>query len=241
MKWMWGMLLALTAAAAGAQPRFGSEDVYPPWDAVEQRRPEPVRETLPRPASAASAAAAQEGQGSLAKPARRSSLFAEGRFQALTADRRSFKVGDLVTVMIYENASASSSADTGASRDAGVGVTLNRPSRPSSSLSGSTTNDFTGAGRTQRTGRILAQLTVAVKEVLSNQDLVLVGEQQLDINGERQLIRLEGRVRPRDVNELNTVPSSRVAEAKITFLGDGVVGERQRPGWWQQLVTLFGL
>ena len=156
-------------------------------------------------------------------------------------DDAGFKVGDLVTVMSYENASASSSADTGASRDAGVGVTLTRPSRPTSSLSGSTTNDFTGAGRTQRSGRILAQLTVAVKEVLSNQDLILVGEQQLDINGERQMIRLEGRVRPKDINELNTVPSSRVAEAKITFMGDGVVGERQRPGWWQQFLTLFGL
>lgn len=240
MKWVWSVLLALCAANAVAQHRFGSEDVYPPWDAIEHKVPEPVREALPRPLPVA-AVTQREAEGGTVKAPRRTSLFADGRFQALTADRRGFKVGDLVTVMIYENASASSSADTGASRDAGVGVTLTRPSRPTSSLSGSTTNDFTGAGRTQRSGRILAQLTVAVKEVLSNQDLILVGEQQLDINGERQMIRLEGRVRPKDINELNTVPSSRVAEAKITFMGDGVVGERQRPGWWQQFLTLFGL
>lgn len=174
------------------------------------------------------------------KPATRESLYVAERFQSLTSDRRVHRVGDLVTVLIYENASASSTADTGANRDAGMGVTLTKPGVTQSG-GVSATNDFAGAGRTQRAGKILAQLTVAVREIAPNQDLLLAGEQQLEINGEKQVIRLEGRARPRDISELNTVLSTRVADARISFIGNGVIAERQRPGWWQHVLTLFGL
>lgn len=225
--------LGLGVSAVQAQGHFGSEDVYPPPGAVPVSAPTvEAPRVLPRPVPEPQAAAVR---------GRRASLYAEGSFQALTSDRRQHRLGDLVTVMIYESASASSSADTGSGRDGNASITLNRPQRPSLSLGGGTNNDFNAAGRTQRTGRILAQLTVAVSEVLPNQDLLLLGEQQLEINGEKQVIRLEGRVRPRDISELNTVPSSRVAEAKITFVGDGVLGEKQRPSWWQKLITLFGV
>jgi flagellar L-ring protein precursor FlgH len=122
-----------------------------------------------------------------------------------------------------------------------VGVNLTRPGQGGLSAGLGTNNDFTGTGRTQREGKILAQLTVAVREVLANQDLMLAGEQLLEINGEKQIIRLEGRARPRDISELNTVVSTRIADAKIAFIGDGVVGDRQRPGWWQKLLGTFGL
>jgi flagellar L-ring protein precursor FlgH len=179
-------------------------------------------------------------QTQAAKPAApRESLYAEGDYQSLTSDRRLHKVGDLVSVVIFENSSATSSADTGANRDSSVGLTVTDPTR-SKSAGISTTSDFNGGGRTQRAGRVLAQLTVSVREVAPNGDLLVAGEQLLEINGERQVIRLEGRVRPRDISELNTVQSTRVADAKITFAGEGVLGDRQRPGWWHQFLALFG-
>jgi len=102
-------------------------------------------------------------------------------------------------------------------------------------------NDFEGRGSTQRSGRVLGQLTVAIREVLPNGDMVLAGTQDLQINNERQTIRLEGRVRPQDIAENNTVMSTRVAEARIGFAGDGVLAEHQKPSWWQRLLTLFGI
>ena len=69
----------------------------------------------------------------------------------------------------------------------------------------------------------------------------MAGEQLLEINGEKQTIRAEGRVRPRDVTEQNIVLSSRMAEAKLAFVGDGVLGDMQRPRWWQRLLGLFGI
>jgi flagellar L-ring protein FlgH len=173
-------------------------------------------------------------------PKTRGSMYSAADFQSLTADRRRYQVGDVVTVLIFENSSASSSADTGAAREANAGVALARTvMRRSAGIT--TNNEFNGQGRTQRTGRILAQLTVSVQEIAANRDLLIAGEQNLEINGEKQMIRLEGRVRPADVNEQNTVMSTRVADAKIAFIGDGVVSDLQRPGWWQQVLGLFGL
>lgn len=174
------------------------------------------------------------------RPKARGSLYSDAQFQSLTADRRHFQVGDSLTVLVVENASASSTADTGTQRDAQVGVGLSTPSRDRH-LAGNTSNEFNGTGRTQRSGRLLAQITVLVREVLPNGDLRVAGDQSLEINGERQTIHAEGRVRPRDINEQNTVQSSRLAEAKLSFAGDGVLGEMQRPRWWQRLLGLFGI
>ncbi len=168
------------------------------------------------------------------------SLYDPASFRPLTADRKARQVGDLVTVLIYENASASSTADTGAGRDADLSASAYAGSRDYKAGIG-TRNDFEGRGHTQRSGRVLGQLTVAVQQAMPNGDLVLAGTQELEINGEKQVIRLEGRVRGQDVSDANTVLSTRVADARISFAGDGVVAEHQAPSWWHRLLTLFGL
>jgi len=170
------------------------------------------------------------------------SLYREGTYQPLTADHKARRAGDLVTVLVYENASASSTADTSAGRDANAGVSIELPRPQRSHSAGVTTNnDFRGQGQTQRSGRVLAQLTVSIQEVLPNGDLAIAGTQALEINGEKQLIKLEGRVRAHDITDLNTVVSTRVADARISVVGDGTVSDQQKPGWWQRLLTLFGL
>ena len=169
------------------------------------------------------------------------SLFDEGKFHSLTADRKGRSVGDLVTVMIFENTSASTSADTNAGHSAGVSATLTTPARGDRSAGLATNNDFDGRGTTQRSGKVLAQLTVAIREVLPNGDFLLAGTQDLQINNERQTIRLEGRVRPQDIADNNTVMSTRIADARISFAGDGVLADHQKPSWWQRLLTLFGM
>lgn len=174
------------------------------------------------------------------RPRIRGSLYSDAQFQSLTADKRRFEVGEVLTVLVYENASATSSADTGTNRDAGVGLGVNLP-HWNKSAGITSSSDFNGAGRTQRAGRLLAQITVLVREVLPNGDLRVGGEQLLEINGEKQAIRAEGRVRPRDVGENNVVLSSRLAEARLAFVGDGVLGDSQRPRWWQKLLALFGI
>ena len=174
------------------------------------------------------------------RPRARGSLYSDAGFQALTSDKRSFQVGETVTVMVYEDSSARSTADTGTARDTNVGLGVSIP-KWNKSAGVTANNDFTGSGRTQRAGQVLAQLTVVVKEILANGDLLIAGEQQLEINGEKQRIRVEGRARPKDINEQNVILSTRLADARLAFVGNGVLGDQQQPRWWQRVLGLFGL
>jgi flagellar L-ring protein precursor FlgH len=80
-----------------------------------------------------------------------------------------------------------------------------------------------------------------IKEILPSGDLVVAGEQLLEINNESQRISVEGRVRPQDVSDTNVVLSSRIANARIRYAGQGDLSDRQRPAWWQRFLTLFGV
>jgi flagellar L-ring protein precursor FlgH len=104
----------------------------------------------------------------------------------------------------------------------------------------SANNDFGGGGTVQRQGKLLAQMSVSVVGVAANGDLLVAGEQVLEINSDRQKIRVEGRVRPLDISDANAVLSSRLADAKISYLGDGDLANRQRPGFWSRLFQWAG-
>lgn len=168
------------------------------------------------------------------------SLYQPGSYQSLTSDLRPRRAGDLITVMVYENASASSTANTSAGRDAGIGLDVQRPGRGyGAGINAS--NQMDGRGRTAREGRVLAQITVSVREVLAGGDLIVAGEQTLNVNNEQQMIKVEGRIRPQDVSDANVVLSTRIADAKISYAGQGDLADSQRPAWWQRFLTFFGL
>jgi flagellar L-ring protein precursor FlgH len=141
---------------------------------------------------------------------------------------------------VIENASASASADTSTEKSAGIGLGVSGPGT-SKNASADLSEQFNGKGRIQRSGRLLAQLTVNVVGMESNGDLVIAGDQQIEVNEERQHIRLAGRVRPVDIDDGNTVLSSRIADARITYIGDGILGEKQRPGILSRILSWLGL
>ncbi len=172
------------------------------------------------------------------------SLYNPQTFRPFTSDNKAFRVGDVLTVQVFENSSATSSADTGTRRnnDIGVVVTSQNDSDSKRRQAGITTGgEFDGGGRTQRASRLLATLTVTVEEVLPNGDLRLAGEQLLTVNSEQQKVSLKGRVRPSDVSDVNVVLSTRLADAQITYVGEGDVSERSKRGAWRRLLDWFGL
>lgn len=170
------------------------------------------------------------------------SLFDESQFRALTADHKAFRVGDILMVQVIEQATATANADTGTQRnnalDGDVTAHYRRDRKASAHVS--LGSSFDGGGQTERAGRLLAQLTVSIRDVLPNGDLLVSGEQQLTINDERQRIALSGRVRPQDITDANVVLSTRVADAEITYVGEGHLANRQKPAWWRQLVDFLG-
>ena len=98
-----------------------------------------------------------------------------------------------------------------------------------------------GGGRTQRSNRLLATISVPIKEILANGDFLISGEQIVSLNDESQKVSLEGKVRPQDISEGNTVVSNRISEAKIYYLGEGDVTDKQRRSWWRKLLDGIGI
>jgi flagellar L-ring protein precursor FlgH len=169
------------------------------------------------------------------------SLYQEQNFRSLTGDNKAFRVGDVLTVQVYENSSASTSADTGTRRKNSISAELSHRGNSVTQTGLGVGGDFDGGGKTQRTNRVLATLTVSIREILPNGDFKVAGEQFLTVNQEPQKVTLEGRVRPLDISDGNVVLSTRLADAKITYVGEGDIAERNQRPWWRSLLDKIGL
>jgi flagellar L-ring protein precursor FlgH len=169
------------------------------------------------------------------------SLYQEQSFRPLIADNKAFRVGDLLTVQVFENSSASTSAETGTRRGNSLSAGVSNRSGSVGKADLGVSGEFDGGGKTQRANRLLATLTVSVREVLPNGDLRIGGEQILTVNEEPQKVNLEGRVRPIDVSDGNVVLSTRLADAKISYVGEGDLAERNKRPWWRNFLDAVGL
>lgn len=146
------------------------------------------------------------------------------------SDHKAHQAGDVLTVLIVEESSATESAQTSTAKTDALNAAAASPTRVQRQWQGTLGDQFDGGGQIARSGEMLARLSVQVDRVDRNGNLWVHGEQEIKINGERQRIRLTGMVRPDDVGPENTVASWRIESANIVFLGKGVLGDSQSPG-----------
>ena len=168
---------------------------------------------------------------------------------SLYEDNKARRLNDLVTINVLENMTGAGAADTNASKSSSIGggVTdiFGMPLTASvnhgrymltPSVAATFADDFKGKGTTNRSGKLVGTITAKVVEVMPNGNLVLESRKELTINNEKQILILKGMVRPDDIATDNTILSSRVADAEVFFVGDGVLQEKQRPGWLGRIV-----
>ncbi|HEY8463937.1 MAG TPA: flagellar basal body L-ring protein FlgH [Bacillota bacterium] len=155
-----------------------------------------------------------------------------GENASLYADRpRQYRVGDLLTIIVQEQATASQNAESSNGEKGKVSTGGLGKWQSVFPLFGSDWNSsYEGEGETTRRGSLTAKLTVEVKEVYPNGILALEGHQVIRVNAEDQILTIKGKVRSEDVSEDNIVMSSKVADAVIEYQGRGTVGEAQKPG-----------
>ncbi|MFO7831298.1 MAG: flagellar basal body L-ring protein FlgH [Desulfuromonadaceae bacterium] len=171
------------------------------------------------------------------------SLWTTGR-GSLFVDNRATTVGDIVTVIIREQASASkeASTSTGRSTSASADITslfglesnianLNSNIDPANLMSAGYSNDFQGSGSTTREEDLTATITTQVIEVLPNGNMRISGSKSVMVNHEKQLINLSGIIRQEDITPNNEIDSRYILDANIMYSGKGVIDEKQRPGW----------
>lgn len=150
------------------------------------------------------------------------------------ADNVARMAGDVLTVIVDETTLANFSAKTEASKNDSSSITtqffnglLDRLIRP---LSTGGTSTVSGDGKTSQQSRMSARISVIVKQVMPNGNLIVEGHRSLITNKQTQTLVFSGMVRPADIRPDNTVLSVNVAEAEIKMDGTGLIADRQRKG-----------
>lgn len=207
--------------------------------APARTNPAPAPALTPPPAEAAPA---EENPGSLFDPARNDFLF---------SDNRARRVGDIVLVNIVETSKGTHKADTTSEKTSSVnlGVTsmLGKndsrlwPVGPSlgykvhpgtaAQVEASAANKFDGKGETTREANVTATVAARVVGVLPGGVMQIEGSREIKVNNENQVLVVRGLIRSKDVRPDNSVLSSYIADAHIEYYGQGVVGDKQKPGW----------
>jgi len=124
-------------------------------------------------------------------------------------DQRAHKIGDILTVMV----TIDDSGKITTSGDMADG----------------------GSGSVNRKESLATQVAAVVVQVLPNGNLVIEGRQEVRVNFEVRELIVAGIVRPEDIHADNTIPSSKIAEARISYGGRGQITQVQQPRYGQQI------
>lgn len=175
-----------------------------------------------------------------------------GLYQSATAitlfdDVTARRVGDTITVRLSESTQASKSAQTDASKtsslDTGnpslLGTTVTRNADPILSNSFESSQDFSGDGSSSQSNSLQGNITVTVAEIYPNGNLLVRGEKWLTLNQGEEYIQVAGIVRPADIAANNTIDSFMIADARITYSGNGTVANVNKPGVISKLLMRF--
>ncbi len=174
----------------------------------------------------------------LAPAAVNGAIYQQASAQSLFVDVKARRIGDTITILLNERTQASKSASTDASKnsdfDSGSPVLFGDTRRVGGDRIGETSweteQDFAGEGSSSQSNRLDGSITVTVFDVLPNGNLAVRGEKWLTLNQGEEYVQVTGIVRQTDVSTENTVPSFKVADARITYSGKGTLADANKPG-----------
>lgn len=154
-----------------------------------------------------------------------------------------FKIGDIVTIMLVENVSATNTASLDTDKETELDMEFNefddifglthlfgRPLSVDPSFNIDTENEFEGDGSSRRSSVITGTISGQITEVLPNGNLRIEASQAMVINDEKNSVILVGTVRPQDISPQNTILSTQVANVEIKYAGKGPLSNVQKRG-----------
>lgn len=226
----WMMVIFCTLALSGCQT------------AQRNAAPAPVLTT-----PVAEAPTPQENPGSLYDPGEANYLF---------GDNRARNVGDVVMVNIIETSKGKQKADTTADRTSSMNMGVSNwfgkqeaaliPLGQAAGLVGkvgatpmiqsSASNTFEGTGETNRESTVSATLAARVVRVLPGGLMQIEGAREIKVNNETQILVVRGLARAKDISPDNTIASTYLADSQIEYYGQGVIADKQRPGWLSRIL-----
>jgi len=169
-------------------------------------------------------------------PATVGSLWTDsGKFANLVTDYKASRVGDLVTISVAQNLSASSTGNVSTNRSfsANSGITALPGQLKTTGVANLFSPNSTQvlAGKAQATSQtsLSTTLTGRVAAVLPTGTLVVEAERQITMNNQHETVILRGLVRPGDLDAANTVTSNNVGDLEVEVKGKGIISEGTRP------------
>ncbi len=166
------------------------------------------------------------------------SLFGQGE-RPLFADRRAMKPNDLITVIISEKSSASYSSSKDYKSASGGNSTpprltyngqnerkkkeaeyLDDKNNYNFTKSSNNTN-FKGGGSQKKSEDLNVVLSARIIKVLENGNYFIYGNKEVLVDGEKQILKVSGVIRPYDIERNNTIQSKFLADAKIEYTNLG--------------------
>jgi len=237
-------LAILAVAACGADP-LGQDPKVSGLEMSPQTMPEVARVQVPMPPP------------EVARPLERgeqSSLWQRGS-GGFFADQRATKVGDILTILIDidDNASLSNASDRQRSGSSsftkptffGYGKKIHKilPGVDADDLGNNlveteSSTQAGGSGNINRNESISLKVAALVVQMLPNGNLVVAGRQEVKVNQELRELRVAGIIRPQDINMNNTIPYEKIAEARITYGGEGSISRQQVRGYGEGVVDI---
>ena len=184
-------------------------------------------------------------------PGTHASLWAAGQ-RSLLGDRRAEKRGDILTVVIDINDSATISDSSQRSRSGSESMRLGQlfglPQNGSKNLPSGATLDpgvdlgssstSQGAGSIKRNEKLTLRIAATVTRVLPNGILEIAGVQEVRVNFELRELQITGYVRPDDISRRNEITYDKIAQARISYGGRGHITDMQQPRYGQQIADM---
>jgi len=181
------------------------------------------------------------------------SIYDEGNADGLFADTRARRVGDIVMVRIVENMKANNKAELTANKENtnnySVGAYMRTgninplgagsyPVRtgPGAVFDTSSRSESSTDGETKRENSVTATVAARVVRLLPGGAMQIEGARETRINDETQYLVVRGIIRSVDVDADNSVTSNRIADAHIAYYGEGIIADKQKPGWLTRIL-----
>ncbi|MDR2639073.1 MAG: flagellar basal body L-ring protein FlgH [Helicobacteraceae bacterium] len=180
------------------------------------------------------------------------SLFGRGD-NPLFSDRKAMRVNDIVTVLINERSQSSSSANRQLNRSQESEFAPGAISYAGTSKNGEkvanrvngaigfgfksdSSSQFSGGGTATRTENFITTISARIIKVMQNGNYFIEGRREIMLENEKQIIQISGVVRPDDIMQNNTINSSYIADAKISYRTEGDIQRNAKQGWGTRLI-----
>jgi flagellar L-ring protein precursor FlgH len=187
------------------------------------------------------------GIGLMAIQAHAQSLWKENVSRSMISDKRAAAVGDILTISVQENNTASKDNSTQTAKqssiDAAIKTFLYSPEASGllthngkmPALQTEAKQSFQGSGKISNNEKVTARIAVRVIDALPNGNLVIEGTRQIAFSGESQDAILRGVVRKEDIAANNTIFSYNIADATIKYVAKGTISDNTRKGWFTKI------